>query len=186
MLCELQCNVLWAVCSVCRGKGSITQKVQELETRVLLMDHQQQIKLLLEERQWLVEQLQKDLLEDKTERDKLKQIPEKQRLEQLQVKLSVWPQEMLNCREQDPGHNHSNLHSYNHMCNLHNLRVYMTLMVIAVILTLMPQISSIHLHLENCRGVLTNFQAQNNFDVWLVDFTEATNDCMWTDVERAR
>ena len=52
MLCELQCNVLWAVCSVCQGKGSITQKVQELETRVLFMDHQQQInKLLLEERQ---------------------------------------------------------------------------------------------------------------------------------------
>ena len=51
MPCELQCNVLWAVCSVCRGKSSITQKVQELETRVLLMDHQQQMsKLLLEER----------------------------------------------------------------------------------------------------------------------------------------
>ena len=83
MLCELQCNVLWAVCSVCQGKGSITQKVQELETRVLLMDHQQQInKLLLEERQQLVEQLQKD--EVKTERDKLKQILEKQRVEQLQ------------------------------------------------------------------------------------------------------
>ena len=25
MLCELQCNVLWAVCPVCRGKGSITK-----------------------------------------------------------------------------------------------------------------------------------------------------------------
>ena len=84
MLCELQCNVLWAVCSVCRGKGSITQKVQELETRVLLMDHQQQInKLLLEERQRLVEQLQKDLLEVKTKRDELTQILEKQRVEQL-------------------------------------------------------------------------------------------------------
>ena len=27
---------------------------------------------------------------------------------------------------------------------------------------------------------------ENDFEVWLVDFTEATNDCMWTDVERAR
>ena len=40
--------------------------------------------MLLEERQRLVEQLQKDLLEVKTERDKLKQILEKQRVEQLQ------------------------------------------------------------------------------------------------------
>ena len=27
---------------------------------------------------------------------------------------------------------------------------------------------------------------ENDFEVWLIDFTEATNDCMWTDVERAR
>ena len=27
---------------------------------------------------------------------------------------------------------------------------------------------------------------ENDFEVWLVDFTEATNDCMWKDVERAR
>ena len=27
---------------------------------------------------------------------------------------------------------------------------------------------------------------ENDFEVWLVDFTEATNDCMWTDVERVR
>ena len=27
----------------CRSKGSITQKVHELETRILLMDHQHQI-----------------------------------------------------------------------------------------------------------------------------------------------
>ena len=47
MLCELQCNALWCICSVCRGKGSITQKVHELETRILLMDHQHQISKLL-------------------------------------------------------------------------------------------------------------------------------------------
>ena len=27
---------------------------------------------------------------------------------------------------------------------------------------------------------------ENDFEVWLVDFTEAANDCMQTDVERAR
>ena len=27
---------------------------------------------------------------------------------------------------------------------------------------------------------------ENDFEVWLIDFTEATNDCMWTDVEMAR
>ena len=25
---------------------------------------------------------------------------------------------------------------------------------------------------------------KNDFEDWLVDFTEATNDCMWMDVER--
>ena len=85
MLCEMQCNALWAVCSVCRGKGSLTQKMQELETRVQLMVHQQQMnKLLLEEKERLIEHLQKELLEIKLERDKLQQLLEKQRVEQLQ------------------------------------------------------------------------------------------------------
>ena len=57
MLCEVQCNILWAVCSICHGKGSITQKIHELETRVILLDHQQQMsKLLLQEKERLVEQ----------------------------------------------------------------------------------------------------------------------------------
>ena len=87
MLCEMQCNALWAVCSVCWGKGSLTQKMQELETRVQLMVHQQQMnKLLLEdlEKERLIEHLQKELLEIKLERDKLQQLLEKQRVEQLQ------------------------------------------------------------------------------------------------------
>ena len=50
MLCELQCNTLWAICSICRGKGSITQKVHELETRVILLDHQQQMTILLQKK----------------------------------------------------------------------------------------------------------------------------------------
>ena len=67
MLCELpQCNALWCICSVCRGKGSITQKAHELETRILLMDHQQQIsKLLMDEKERLMEQLQRELSEVK-------------------------------------------------------------------------------------------------------------------------
>ena len=58
--------------------------MQELETRVQLMVHQQQMnKLLLEEKERLIEHLQKEL-EIKLERDKLQQLLEKQRVEQLQ------------------------------------------------------------------------------------------------------
>ena len=35
-MCELQCNIL---CSICRSKGSITQKVHKLDTRVILLDY---------------------------------------------------------------------------------------------------------------------------------------------------
>ena len=85
MSCEMQCNALWAVCSVCRGKGSPKQKLQELETRVQLMAHQMQMdKLLTDEKERLIEHLQKELLEVKSERDKLQQTVEKQRVEQLQ------------------------------------------------------------------------------------------------------
>ena len=84
MLSEMQCNALWAVLSVCQGKGSLTQKLQELETRVQLMVHQQQMnKLLLDEKERLIEHLQKELLKIKLERDKLQQLLEKQRVEQL-------------------------------------------------------------------------------------------------------
>ena len=72
MLCEVQCNALWAVCSTCRGKGSPVHKLQELETRLVIMEHQQQVnKLLLDEKERLVEHLQKELAIVKTERDKL-------------------------------------------------------------------------------------------------------------------
>ena len=63
------------------------------------------------------------------------------------------------------------------------------LMTKAVILTLVPQVLSIHLHLENCRKRVDKFLGksdENDFEVWLVDFTEATTDCSWTDNERAR
>ena len=63
----------------------MNQKIQDLETRILFMNHQQQMsQLLLEERQRLVEQLQKELIEIKAERDRLIQLLEKQRLEQPQ------------------------------------------------------------------------------------------------------
>ena len=39
MLCEMQCNALWAVCSVCWEKGSPMQKLQEFETKVKFMAH---------------------------------------------------------------------------------------------------------------------------------------------------
>ena len=86
MLCEVQCNALWAVCSNCRGKGSLIHKLQELETRVVIMEHQQQMnKLLLDEKERLVEHYRKNCQKlYKAEKDKLQQLLEKQRVEQLQ------------------------------------------------------------------------------------------------------
>ena len=73
------------MCSNCRGKGSLIHKLQELETRVVIMEHQQQMnKLLLDETERLIEHLQKELSEVKAEKDKLQQLLEKQRVEQLQ------------------------------------------------------------------------------------------------------
>ena len=86
MLCEMQCysNALWAVCSVCWEKDSPMQKLQELKTKVQLMAHQMQMnKLLIDEKERLIEHLKKELLEVKLERDKLQQTVEKQRVEQL-------------------------------------------------------------------------------------------------------
>ena len=40
--------------------------------------------------------------------------------------------------------------------------------------------------LLRCIDKFSGKNSENNFEVWLVDFTEATNDCMWTDVERDR
>ena len=78
MLCEMQFNALWAVCSDCQEKGSPMQKLQALETRVKLMAQQQQMdKLLMDEKERLIEHLQKELLEVKLERDKLQQTVEK-------------------------------------------------------------------------------------------------------------
>ena len=107
MLCEMQCNALWAVCSVCWGKGSLTQKLQELETRVQDMAHQQQMdKSLMDERERLIEHLQKEILEVKLERSKFQQTVEKQRVNQLQGSESK----------------HALLER---IYNLYNLRIYM-------------------------------------------------------------
>ena len=68
-LCEVQCNALWAVCSNCQGYGSLIHKLQELETRVAIMEYQQQMnKLLLDAKERLVEHLQKELSEVKAEK----------------------------------------------------------------------------------------------------------------------
>ena len=70
-------------------KGSITQIVHELETRVILLDHQQQIsKLLLQVKERLVEQLQRRLLEVKSERDDLRRLTEKKQLKWTESKTA--------------------------------------------------------------------------------------------------
>ena len=43
----------------------------------------------------------------------------------------------------------------------------------------------------NCRKALISYKFsgksdENDFEVWPVDFTEATTDCMWADIDRAR
>ena len=54
------------------GKGLSNTKLQELETKVQLMAHQMQMnKLLIDEKERLIEYLKKELLEAKLERDKL-------------------------------------------------------------------------------------------------------------------
>jgi len=191
MLCELQCNTLWAVCSVCRGKGSITQKLSELETRLVLMDHQQQMsKLLLEEKERLVEHLQKELLEVKAERDKLSQLLEKQRVEQLQWTErktfttlpaqkpgSLVQQPLLESQQvptqfeglQEEGSHSSDSHDSDSDSGAASFRYP-------------PAFKELQKRVEKFSGK----SDENDFEVWLVDFTEATTDCRWTDAERAK
>ena len=76
------------------------------------MVHQQQMnKLLLNEKERLIEHLQKELLEIKLERDKFQQLLEKPRVEQLQwalrVKLlvAVHLYRQCLCNNQNPTHN---------------------------------------------------------------------------------
>ena len=194
MLCEVQCNALWAVCSICRGKGSLIHKLQELETRVVIMEHQQQMnKLLLGEKERLVEHLQKELSEVKAEKDKLQQLLEKQRVEQLQWSESkvvsmgasvptVPVQKPESALQQQPL-----LESYPQPTQFENLHEDDSHSSESnssgtVSFKYPPAFRELQKRIDKFAGK----SDENDFEVWLVDFTEATNDCMWTDVERAR
>ena len=194
MLCEVQCNALWAVCSNCRGKGSLIHKLQELETRVVIMEHQQQMnKLLLDEKERLVEHLQKELSEVKAEKDKLQQLLEKQRVEQLQwseskvVSMgasmptvpvqkpeSALPQQPLLESHPQPTQ-FENLHEDDSHSSESDSGG-------TVSFKYPPAFRELQKRIDKFAGK----SDENDFEVWLVDFIEATNDCMWTDVERAR
>ena len=192
MLCEIQCNALWAVCSNCRGKGSLIHKLQELETRVVIMEHQQQMnKSLLDEKERLVEHLQNELSEVKAEKDKLQQILEKQRVEQLQWSESkvvsmgasvptVPVQKPESALQQQPlleSHPQPTQFENIHEDDSHSSESDSS------------DIVSFKYHPRELQKRIDKFAGksdENDFEVWLVDFTEATNDCMWTDVERAR
>ena len=205
MLCEVQCNALWAVCSNCRGKGSLIHKLQELETTVVIMEHQQQMnKLLLDEKERLVEHLQKELSEVKAEKDKLQQLLEKQRVEQLQwseSKLvskgasmptvpvqkpaSALPQQPL--LETQSQQQQLLLESYpqpTQFENLHGDNSHSSESDSSgtVSFKYPPAFRELQKRIDKFAGK----SDENDFEVWLVNFTEATNDCMWTDVERAR
>ena len=194
MLCEVQCNALWAVCSICRGKGSLIHKLQELETRVVIMEHQQQMnKLLLGEKERLVEHLQKELSEVKAEKDKLQQLLEKQRVEQLQWSESkvvsmgasvptVPVQKPESALQQQPlleSHPQPTQFENLHEDDSHSSESDSSG---TVSFKYPPAFRELQKRIDKFAGK----SDENDFEVWLVDFTEATNDCMWTDVERAR
>ena len=149
------------------------QKLQELETRVQLMAHQQQMdKLLMDEKERLIEHLQKEFLEVKLERDKLQQTVEKQIVEQLQGaegKHALLESQFKNLPENfNEGDSHSSESSESDSC--------------AVSFKYLYAFKELLRRIDKFSG--TN--DENDFVVWLVDFTETTNDCMWTHVERAR
>jgi len=117
------------------------------------MDHQHQIsKLLMDEKERLIEQLQRELSEVKSERDNLKQTLEKQRVEHLQwtegkivsaateVEL---PKPKPESQTQQPP-------------QFEGLREADEQVVVTQ--TLVPPVLSIHLLSENYRNVWINFQ----------------------------
>ena len=147
------------------GKGSPTQKLQELETRVQLMAHQQQMdKLLMDEKERLIEHLQKELLEVKLERDKLRQTVEKQRVEQLQgaeSKHALLESQFENLPVNfNEGDSHSSESSESDSG--------------AVSFKYPYAFKELLRRIDKFSGK----NDENDCEVWLVDFTEATNDCI--------
>ena len=185
MLCEVQCNILWAVCSICRGKGSITQKVHELETRVILLDHQQQMsKLLLQEKEHLVEQLQRELLEVKSERDDLRRIIEKEQLKWTESKTaSTAPKVELPKQASDPQPQLKERPQHVQFENLQNTDDHSSDSDSGATSFKYPPVFR---ELQKRIDKFSGKSDENDFEVWLVDFTEATTDCSWTDHERVK
>ena len=169
------------------------------------MKHQQQMnKLLLDEKERLLEHLQKELSKVKTEKDKLQQLFEKQRVEQLQwseskvVSMgasmptlpvqkpeSAHPQQPLlesQSQQQQPL-----LESYpqpTQFENLHEDDSHSSESDSSGTVSFKYPLA--FRELQKRIDKFAGKSDENDFEVWLVDFTEATNDCMWTDVDRAR
>ena len=53
-------------------------------------------------------------------------------------------------------------------------------MRVMCLLSSVPQVLENYKRLDKFSGK----SSENNFEVWLVDFMEATTDCMWTDDDR--
>ena len=185
MLCEVQCNILCAVCSICRGKGSITQKVHELETRVILLDHQQQMsKLPLQEKERLVELLQGELLEVKSERDDLRRIIEKEQLKWTESKTaSTTPKVESPKQASDPQPQLKERPQHVQFENLQNADDHSSDSDSGATSFKYPPVFR---ELQKRIDKFSGKSDENDFEVWLVDFTEATTYCSWTDHERAK
>ena len=56
LLCQSQCNALWAVCIVCRSQGSMVKKTLELESKTLdLEERLRTSEMLLQEKDRLTD-----------------------------------------------------------------------------------------------------------------------------------
>ena len=148
------------------------------------MGHQHQIsKLLMDEKERLIEQLQRELSEVKSERDNLKQTLEKQRVEHLQwtegkivsaateVEL---PKPKPESQTQQPPQ-FEGLHEADEQSSSDSDTG-------ATSFKYPPAFRELQRRVDKFSGK----SDENDFEVWLVDFTEATTDCKWTDGERAR
>ena len=159
-------------------KGSITQKVHELETRVILLDHQQQItKLLLQEKECLIEQLQRELLEVN-----LRRIIEKEQLKWTESKAaSTTPKVELPKLVSDPQPQLNKQPQHVQFENLQNADDHSSDSDSGPpSFKYPPAFGELQKRVDKFSGK----SDENDFEVWLVDFTEATTDCSWTDDER--
>ena len=141
-------------------------------------------KLLLREKKRLVEQLLRELLEVKSERDNLRRIIEKEQLKWTESKTaSTTPKVELPKQVLDPQSQLNEQTQHVQLENLQNADDHSSDSDSGATSFKYP---SAFRELQKRVDKFSGKSNKNYFEVWLVDFTEATTDCSWTDNERAR